>query len=100
MGDLSSSALPIFRDLCFCHALGVAFCSNDPARDYVRRIAGARRGAGAIVNIVFGIGFLILVAPWYFRWVFICNGLLFGRRRMALAKDKEIAKRIEQLGSR
>ncbi|MFV1600449.1 MULTISPECIES: hypothetical protein [unclassified Phaeobacter] len=52
---------------------------------------------GAIVNMVLGIGVLVLFAPWFFRWYFICAGLMWGRTRMAQSKEDEVSDRIMRL---
>lgn len=52
---------------------------------------------GAVFNMVLGLGFLALVAPWFFRWYFICLGLFFGSTQMAQSKEKELLGRLEQL---
>ena len=52
---------------------------------------------GAIVNMVLGIGALAIIAPWFFRWYFICAGLMFGRTKMAQSKDDDVSDRLERL---
>lgn len=52
---------------------------------------------GAIVNMVLGIGVLVLFAPWCFRWYFICAGLMLGRTRVAHSKKDEVSDRILRL---
>jgi len=52
---------------------------------------------GAVINMVLGIGGLIILAPWFFRWYFICAGLMFGRTKMAQTKEDEINNRLLQL---
>lgn len=52
---------------------------------------------GAIVNMVVGIGGLALIAPWFFRWYFVCAGLMFGRKKMFQAKEDETSARLKRL---
>lgn len=52
---------------------------------------------GAIVNMVLGIGGLAIIAPWFFRWYFICAGLMFGRTEMAQSKEDDVSDRLERL---
>jgi len=52
---------------------------------------------GAIVNMALGIGGLAIIAPWFFRWYFICAGLMFGRTKMAQSKENEVTDRLEVL---
>ena len=52
---------------------------------------------GAIVNMAIGIGGLAIIAPWFFRWYFICAGLMFGRTKMAQSKENEVTDRLEVL---
>lgn len=52
---------------------------------------------GAIVNMVVGIGGVAVVAPWFFRWYFICAGLMIGRTKMAQSKENEISGRLKRL---
>ncbi|RBW53025.1 hypothetical protein [Ruegeria sp. A3M17] len=52
---------------------------------------------GAIASTVLGVGGLAIVAPWFFRWYFICVGLIFGRKRMALSKEDQVSSRLKCL---
>ncbi|WP_233493518.1 hypothetical protein [Ruegeria atlantica] len=52
---------------------------------------------GAIASTVLGVGGLAIVAPWFFRWYFICLGLIFGRKRMALLKEDQVSSRLKCL---
>ncbi|WP_108860978.1 hypothetical protein [Ruegeria sp. Alg231-54] len=52
---------------------------------------------GAITSTVLGVGGLAIVAPWFFRWYFICVGLIFGRKRMALSKEDQVSSRLKCL---
>ncbi|WP_299506631.1 hypothetical protein [uncultured Roseobacter sp.] len=52
---------------------------------------------GAIVNMVLGIGALAIIAPWFFRWYFICAGLMLGRTKMAQSKEDDVSDRLERL---
>ena len=55
---------------------------------------------GAIVNMALGIGglvFLVRIFPWFFRWYFMCLGLMFGRTRMACSKEDEVLDRLRRL---
>lgn len=52
---------------------------------------------GAVVNTVIGIGGLALIAPWFFRWYFVCAGLMFGRKKMAQAKEEDTSARLKRL---
>ncbi len=52
---------------------------------------------GAILNMVLGIGALAIVAPWFFRWYFICAGLMIGRPKMAQLKEDDVSDRLERL---
>ena len=54
---------------------------------------------GAIIKMALGIGSLAIIAPWFFRWYFICAGLMFGRTKMAQSKENEVADRLERLVS-
>lgn len=54
---------------------------------------------GAIFNFLLGIGGLACVAPWLFRWYFICVGLMVGRTAMAQSKQNEVSDRLERLVS-
>ena len=48
----------------------------------------------ALPNLVLGLGLLFFVTPWFFRWYFICVGLMFGKTGMATAKRKQINQRL------
>ena len=39
----------------------------------------------------------VAIAPWFFRWAFICNGLMIGRTKMAQSKEQDISARLEWL---
>ncbi|GGB08948.1 hypothetical protein GCM10011324_18800 [Allosediminivita pacifica] len=52
---------------------------------------------GAVFNMVLGLVGLVIVAPWFFRWYFICTGLMFGRAEMAQFKQNEVSDRLERL---
>jgi hypothetical protein len=52
---------------------------------------------GAVLSMVIGLGGLASLAPWFFRWYFICAGLMFGRTKMAQSKDNELSDRLELL---
>ena len=54
---------------------------------------------GAVINMVIGIGGLALIAPWFFRWYFVCAGLMFGRKKMAQKKEDDISARLTRLMS-
>ena len=58
-------------------------------------LEGGKIGAG--VALFIGMGLVILIAPWFFRWYFICVGLRFGRTGMAQSKENEISERITRL---
>ena len=55
---------------------------------------------GAIVNMVLGIGGLAFIAPWFFRWYFVCASLMFGRTKTAQAKEDNISARLNRLMAR
>lgn len=52
---------------------------------------------GAVFNMVLGLGGLAIISPWFFRWCFICAGLMFGRTKMAQSKENEVSDRLERL---
>ena len=52
---------------------------------------------GAVVNIVLGIGGLAIIAPWFFRWYFICAGLMLGRTKKAESKEDDVLGRRKRL---
>ncbi len=52
---------------------------------------------GAVFNMVLGLGGLAIIAPWFFRWYFICAGLMFGRTKMAQSKENEVSDRLTRL---
>ncbi|MEO1473633.1 MAG: hypothetical protein AAFS03_06790 [Pseudomonadota bacterium] len=52
---------------------------------------------GTVFNMVLGLGGLVIIAPWFFRWYFICAGLMFGRTKMAQSKENEVLDRLERL---
>lgn len=52
---------------------------------------------GAVFNMVLGLGGLAILAPWFFRWYFVCAGLMFGRTDLAQSKEKEVSDRLERL---
>ena len=52
---------------------------------------------GAVFNLILGLGGLAVIAPWFFRWYFICAGLMFGRTKMAQAKENEVSDRLVRL---
>ncbi len=52
---------------------------------------------GAIICMVLGIVCLAIIAPWFFRWYFICAGLMIGRTRMADIKEEDISARFDRL---
>jgi len=52
---------------------------------------------GAVLSMVIGLGGLAILVPWFFRWYFICAGLMFGRTKMAQSKDSELSNRLERL---
>jgi len=52
---------------------------------------------GAVLNMVLGLGGLAIIAPWFFRWYFICASLMFGRTKMAQSKENEVSDRLERL---
>jgi len=52
---------------------------------------------GAVFNMVLGLGIMAFLAPWFFRWYFICLGLFFGSTQMAQSKEKELLDRLERL---
>ncbi|WP_298938411.1 hypothetical protein [uncultured Ruegeria sp.] len=52
---------------------------------------------GAILSMVLGIGALAIIAPWFFRWYFICAGLMIGRTNMAQLKEDDVSDRLERL---
>ena len=54
---------------------------------------------GDVLNTVLGVGSLLFIAPWYFRWYFVCVGLMCGGGQMALSKENEVLDRLERLES-
>ncbi|MDF9303489.1 hypothetical protein P5P81_13630 [Tritonibacter mobilis] len=52
---------------------------------------------GAVFSLVLGLGGLAIVSPWFFRWYFICAGLMFGRTQMAKSKENEVSNRLKLL---
>lgn len=40
---------------------------------------------------------LVVIFLWLARWYFICVGLMFGRTKMAQAKEQEVSARLERL---
>lgn len=52
---------------------------------------------GAISVMMIGLAVLLVLATWAFRWYFICVGLMFGRTKMAQAKEDEILRRLKSL---
>ncbi|MGB0902443.1 hypothetical protein [Halocynthiibacter sp.] len=52
---------------------------------------------GAILNVLAGVVLMILVTPWYFRWAFICMGLMFRRGKMAQDKENELKETLMRL---
>ena len=52
---------------------------------------------GAIFLVAFGLFLFVIVMPWFFRWYFICVGLMIRRTRMAQKKEAEILARLERL---
>ena len=52
---------------------------------------------GAVLNLFLGLGLLVIIAPWFFRWYFVCAGLMFGRTEMAQSKQNEVSDRLERL---
>ena len=52
---------------------------------------------GAVFNMVLGLGGLAIIAPWFFRWYFICAGLMSGRTKMAQSKENEVSDRLKRL---
>lgn len=52
---------------------------------------------GASVNFALGLAALAIMAPWVFRWYFVCAGVMFGRTRMAHTKHAEICARLKRL---
>ncbi|WP_138466407.1 hypothetical protein [Poseidonocella sp. HB161398] len=51
----------------------------------------------AILGMVASILFLAAAAPWFFRWGFICMGLMAGRRELAQKKQKAVLARLDRL---
>ena len=51
------------------------------------------------VGTFFGVAFLVIVAPWFFRWYFVAFGLMMGRGAMAERKLLETRKRLEALST-
>ncbi|MEM9910412.1 MAG: hypothetical protein AAF922_06470 [Pseudomonadota bacterium] len=52
---------------------------------------------GAVFIMVLGVAGLVILVPWFFRWYFICAGLMFGRSKMAQSKENEVLDRLERL---
>ena len=51
----------------------------------------------AILSMFLGSVGVVVMFLWLARWKFICVGLMFGRTKMAQAKEKEVAARLERL---
>ncbi|CTQ55025.1 hypothetical protein LP7551_03565 [Roseibium album] len=54
---------------------------------------------GKAIQFVLGFGGMVFLVPWFFRWYFICLGLMFGGGTLAQAKEKEISSRLQRLQS-
>lgn len=55
------------------------------------------RALWAILSMFLGPVGLVVMFLWLARWYIICLGLMFGRNKMAQAKEKEVAARLERL---
>ncbi len=55
------------------------------------------RALWAILSMFLGSVGVVVMFLWLARWNFICVGLMFGRTKMAQAKEKEVAARLERL---
>ncbi|MEM9716284.1 MAG: hypothetical protein AAF826_07185 [Pseudomonadota bacterium] len=51
----------------------------------------------AVISLFLCLPLLIYMAPWFFRWYFICVGLMFGRGKMASSKRMELVERLKLL---
>lgn len=52
---------------------------------------------GAAISIFPAATGLILTTPWFFRWYFICAGVMFGSGTLAKRKEIELSQRLERL---
>ena len=52
---------------------------------------------GAAISIFPAAAGLILLLPWFFRWYFICAGLMFGKGTLAKRKEIELSQELEGL---
>jgi hypothetical protein len=48
------------------------------------------------INMIIGIIGLAIIAPWFFRWYFLCTGLMFGKTGMADAKAVDLANQLNE----
>jgi cell division protein FtsW (lipid II flippase) len=54
---------------------------------------------GNAIYFSLGFGGMVFLVPWFFRWYFICLGLMFGSGTLARAKEKEISSRLQRFQS-
>ncbi len=52
---------------------------------------------GTAISIFPAAAGLILITPWFFRWYFICAGVMFGSVTLAKRKEIELSQRLERL---
>ncbi len=54
----------------------------------------------SILGLIVGTTAMIVIAPWYFGWYFICVGLMFGKGKMAAAKQERVLAALDRIDSK